>query len=146
MSCFPLCRWTRRCSAQSKTALFRVSSGAPGKALSVMSVSSVTSLFFPPFSLSIKHFAQGKCVIPHQWSVAITQCFCCPQPSGMWSLRSWMQSSLRSLSTEEEARSFLQPGEWCTLLSSWWDHPALSLFFSSSSISSSRLPFHPHFL
>lgn len=78
-------------------------------------------------------------------TVTVTLSFCCHQPSGMSSLRSWTPSLLRSLSTEGEARSSLQPGEWCTLLSSWWVHPSLppslSLLFSSSSISSSRVSF-----
>lgn len=81
---------------------------------------------------------------PHQCYVTITRCFCCPQLSEMSSLKSWMQSLLRSLSTEVEARSSLQPGEWCTLLSSWWAYlPPPSLLFSSSSISSPRLSFPP---
>lgn len=50
----------------------------------------------------------------------------------MSSLRSSMPSLLRSLSTEEGARSSPRPGGWCTLLSSWWG----SLFFSLSAISS----------
>ena len=41
----------------------------------------------------------------------------------MSSLRSWTQSSLRSPSTEEAARSSLRPGGWCTPPSSWWGHP-----------------------
>lgn len=41
-----VCRWTRRCLVQSKTASYRVSSGAPGKDLCVTNVS-----LFPPRNL-----------------------------------------------------------------------------------------------
>lgn len=71
---------------------------------------------------------------------------CCPQPSEMSSLRSWMPSLLRSRCTEEEARSSPQPGEWCTLLSSWWDHPSpIPLPMPLALTASPFIPFMPTF-
>lgn len=48
MMSFRPCRWTRRCSAQWRTASFRASSGAPGRGLCVMSVS-----YFPPWNMLV---------------------------------------------------------------------------------------------
>lgn len=67
--------------------------------------------------------------------------FCCLQPSEMSSSRSWTQSSLRSLSTEEEVRSSQQQGEWCTLLSSWWAHSSPDPHSSHLPLASPVFPF-----